>query len=68
MIATMIPISGDSWHVDINRAEFELFWREIPPFDPFEPICDIRYSVPDIIVYKLINEKHLVYQEQLGRV
>ena len=68
MIATMIPISGDPFYIEINRVESYLYFKKPLPFDPFEKE-DFSYVVSrDIIEYKLIAERTLVYQERPGRV
>ena len=68
MIATMIPISGDPWYIEINEATPKMCVtvRNDSPIDYYNssPATVLRNTV----VYKLIAYHTLVYQEQLGRI
>ncbi len=67
MLATMIPISGDPWYTDIRMAVPEFLIRKPVEFthDWSDEMPSYLHSPPDIIVYKLIATRTLVYQEQL---
>ena len=70
MLATMIPISGDPFYIEINRITPEIHFRESMPFDPKG--CG-DYAVPfgrfpigrHLQTFRLIAKRTYVYWEQL---